>query len=226
MKTTLVAATAPATPHKSEPRFLTAEELIVYCARVSNPSNQNNVETGEKLLRYCISHSHWSVFETASLTVEVETSRAIAAQILRHRSFTFQEFSQRYAVSTEFEPVELRSQDTKNRQGSGEVVDPLVGGETAGCSASERVNFAIAACEAAYHDLIAAGVSKETARMVLPLCTRTTLYITGSVRSWIHYFEQRCSPHAQKEHRLIAEEIRDTHFKLVFPSIHAIITNP
>ena len=224
MKTCLISHTIPLLQHKSEPRFLTAEELIVYCARVSNPSNQNNVETGEKLLRYCIAHSHWSVFETASLTIEVETSRAIAAQILRHKSMCFQEFSQRYAVSTEFEPVELRSQDTKNRQGSGEVVDPNVGGMTAGSTASERVNFAMAVCESAYHDLIAAGVSKETARMVLPLCTRTTLYITGSVRSWIHYFEQRCSPHAQKEHRLLAEEIRDTHFKLVFPSIHSIIT--
>jgi thymidylate synthase (FAD) len=227
VKTTLVAATAPATPHKSEPRFLTAEELIVYCARVSNPSNQNNVETGEKLLRYCISHSHWSVFETASLTVEVETSRAIAAQILRHRSFTFQEFSQRYAVATEFEPVELRTQDLKNRQGSGDVVDPNIvlpfhGGRLG--VASFAVQDCIEFSEETYKSLISAGVSKETARMVLPLCTRTTLYITGSVRSWIHYFEQRCSPHAQKEHRLIAEEIRDTHFKLVFPSIHAIIT--
>lgn len=572
MKTCLIAHTIPLLRHKTEPRFLTAEELIVYCARVSNPSNQDNVETGEKLLRYCIKMGHWSVFETASLTIEVETSRAIAAQILRHRSFTFQEFcvsgdtkitlelpsskrigkrvaysrtikhlfdlqqrglkmpssvrvfdessrtfitaairevfqtgtkplfrvtlengkriestkehrfltgdgfktledaaglsvvgnlavwsnsdcalacngvaaytdrewlslakqraitsskglrgiaedanisthtirkwlkkhriqftkkevgsyraiwnrgkrytkaphsletiqkmrasakkgsesnlwrggvtrhsrlaiadwcatvraellleaghkcnrcgsskklelhhivpvsedrslarqksnievvcfschrahhgilghtktwreksrgnaltihwskvksieyigeemtydmevdhtshnyigngivthnSQRYAVSAEFEPVELRSQDTKNRQGSGEVVDPHVGGMTAGSSASDRVAFAMAVCESAYHDLIAAGVSKETARMVLPLCTRTTLYVTGSVRSWVHYFEQRCSPHAQKEHRLLAEEIRDTHFKLVFPSIHAIIT--
>ena len=224
MKTTLIAATAPFIHHKSESRFLTPEELIVYCARVSNPSNQNNVETGEKLLRYCIKMGHWSVFETASLTCEVETSRAIAAQILRHRSFTFAEFSQRYSVATEFELVELRSQDTKNRQGSGEVVDPLI--EAEGIDASSLVAIEIAACGDVYKRLIAAGVSKETARMVLPLCTRTTLYITGSVRSWIHYFEQRCSPHAQKEHRLLAEEIRDTHFKLVFPSIHAIITIP
>ena len=225
MKTCLIAHTIPLLRHKSEPRFLTAEELIVYCARVSNPSNQNNVETGEKLIRYCVAHSHWSVFETASLTVEVETSRAIAAQILRHRSFTFQEFSQRYAVSTEFEPVELRSQDTKNRQGSGEVFDPPVVhfGDT---EASRVVREAVEFAEEVYKSLIESGVSKETARMVLPLCTRTTLYITGSVRSWIHYFEQRCSPHAQKEHRLLAEEIRDTHFKLVFPSIHAIITSP
>lgn len=230
MKTTLIAATAPFIPHKSEARFLTPEELIVYCARVSNPSNQNNVETGEKLLRYCITHSHWSVFETASMTVEVETSRAIAAQILRHRSFTFQEFSQRYAVSTEFEPVELRSQDTKNRQGSGEVFDPELpyhwGAIDGNAKASTAIRDAVEVAERAYKNLIAAGVSKETARMVLPICTRTTLYITGSVRSWIHYFEQRCSPHAQKEHRLIAEEIRDAHFKQVFPSIHAIITEP
>ena len=216
MKTTLIAQTTPLIPHKSETRFLTAEELIVYCARVSNPSNQNNVETGEKLLRYCIKNGHWSVFETASMTVEVETSRAIAAQILRHRSFTFQEFSQRYAVSTEFEPVEFRSQDKKNRQGSGEPMDSF--------AIRSEFQEAILCCENAYLGMIELGVSKETARMVLPLCTRTTLYITGNVRSWIHYFEQRCSPHAQKEHRLIAEEIRDTHFKQVFPSIHAIIT--
>jgi thymidylate synthase (FAD) len=223
MKATLIAATQPFLPHKTDDRLLTPEELIVYCARVSNPSNQENVETGEKLLRYCISHSHWSVFETASLTVEVQTSRAIAAQILRHRSFTFQEHSLRYAVATEFEPVELRSQDTKNRQGSGEVFDPMLGDEVVRAPASEVVSLAIGTCEGVYNDLIAVGVSKETARMVLPLCTRTTMYVTGNVRSWIHYFQQRCSPHAQKEHRLLAEAIRDTCFKSVFPTVHRII---
>lgn len=220
MRTALIASTIPVIRHKEEPRFLTAEELIVYCARVSNPSNQLNVETGEKLLRYCLRNGHWSIFETASMTVEIETSRAIAAQILRHRSFTFQEFSQRYAVATEFEPVELRSQDLKNRQGSGEVLRE-----------DDRKLGALISChlqsmKALYDELIESGVSKETARMVLPLCTRTTLYMTGSVRSWIHYFEQRCSPHAQKEHRLLAEEIRDQWFKSLFPTIHTILTCP
>lgn len=220
MRTALIASTIPVIRHKEEPRFLTAEELIVYCARVSNPSNQLNVETGEKLLRYCLRNGHWSIFETASMTVEIETSRAIAAQILRHRSFTFQEFSQRYAVATEFEPVELRSQDLKNRQGSGEVLreDGSMLGALISCHLQTMKNL--------YDELIQAGVSKETARMVLPLCTRTTLYMTGSVRSWIHYFEQRCSPHAQKEHRLLAEEIRDQWFKSLFPTIHTILTCP
>lgn len=222
MKTTLVAITASFVPHKEEGRYLTAEELVVYAARVSNPSNQNNVETGANLLRYCIKNGHWSVFETASMTVEVKTSRAIAAQILRHRSFTFQEFSQRYAVATEFEPVELRSQDTKNRQGSGEVFDPPVACFH-GAPASDVVRDAVEYAEAAYKALIESGVSKETARMVLPLSTQTTLYITGSARSWIHYFAQRCSAHAQKEHRLLAEELRDIHFKQVFPLIHATL---
>lgn len=230
MRTALIAATIPVIRHKEEPRFLTAEELIVYCARVSNPSNQLNVETGEKLLRYCLRNGHWSIFETASMTVEIETSRAIAAQILRHRSFTFQEFSQRYAVATEFEPVELRSQDLKNRQGSGEVVDPEIkhwwGAINGDATAQAVVQDVLHSSERTYKRLIEAGVSKETARMVLPLCTRTTLYMTGSVRSWIHYFEQRCSPHAQKEHRLLAEEIRDQWFKSLFPTIHTILTCP
>lgn len=222
MKATLIAATAPRLSHPTETRFLTAEELIVYCARVSNPSNQNNVETGERLLRYCMKNGHWSIFEVSSLTVEVETSRAIAAQILRHRSFTFQEFSQRYAVATEFEPVEIRTQDIKNRQGSGEVFNPECHED--GSTAQELVGMVTREAFRAYEMMVRNGVSKETARMVLPLCTQTRLYVTGSARSWIHYFQQRCSPHAQKEHRLLAERIRDDCFKPVFPIIHQMIT--
>ena len=187
-----------------------AEELIAYCARVSNPSNQMNTETAPRLLRYCIKHGHWSVFETVSMTVEITTSRAIAAQLLRHRSFTFQEFSQRYATATEIESVELRYQDWNNRQGSGKKVNDAC--------LDERVTLAIEASLSAYKDLIRCDVSKETARMVLPLCVSTTLYMTGNVRSWIHYFEQRCAEHTQKEHRDVANAIRDI-FNKNFPTV-------
>ena len=202
---------------------MSASDFISYCARVSNPSNQNNTLTSPKLLAYCIKNGHWSIFEQASFTVEIVTSRAISAQILRHKSFFFQEFSLRYAVATEFEPVELRSQDTKNRQGSGDVVDPHVGLPWGGghlASASSVVQDCIDFAEETYKSLISAGVSKETARMILPLCTQTTLYMTGNVRSWIHYLQQRCAKGTQKEHRLIAEAIRDEIFAVQFPAIH------
>lgn len=218
MKTKLIAITRPLTYINGTDLITgleSAEDLLVYTARVSNPSNQLNLDTGPRLLRYCIKHGHWSVFEQASMTVEIKTSRAIAAQILRHRSFCFQEFSQRYAVATESEPIELRSQDTKNRQGSGEVFDPEIPALQA--KASDVISKTIDLSFLVYDQLIAAGVSKETARFVLPLSTQTTLYMTGSVRSWIHYFQQRCSDHAQKEHRLIALQIRDEIFKLEFP---------
>ena len=187
-----------------------AEELIAYCARVSNPSNQLNTETAPRLLRYCIRHGHWSVFETVSMTVEIETSRAIATQLLRHRSFTFQEFSQRYAFAAMVEEVELRTQDTKNRQGSGDVIEDS--------GLNNTLSNALVASMYAYNLLISEGVSKETARMVLPLCTQTTLYMTGNVRSWIHYFEQRCAEHTQKEHRDVANAVRDI-FNKNFPTV-------
>jgi len=186
----------------------TADELISYCARVSNPSNQLNVETAPRLLRYCVKHGHWSIFETVSMTVEIVTSRAIAAQLLRHRSFTFQEFSQRYAESTGYEDVELRLQDKTNRQASGEVV-----GDDEGV-----VTWTIQEAFSTYKYLIQQGVSKETARMVLPLCTQTTLYMTGNVRSWIHYLEQRCAEGTQKEHRQVAQAIKEI-FNQQFPTV-------
>jgi len=190
--------------------ILTADDLIAYCARVSNPGNQLNTETAPRLLAYCIRHGHWSVFETASMTVEVETSRAIAAQLLRHRSFTFQEFSQRYAVSSAVEPIELRKQDEKNRQASGEVItDPdLLRG----------VDAIVADAYEMYGCLVARGVSKETARMILPLATRTRMYVTGNVRSWLHYFEQRCAEHTQTEHRELANLIKAI-FAKQFPNV-------
>jgi thymidylate synthase (FAD) len=177
----------------------TAEELIVYCARVSNPSNQLNLDTGAKLLRYCIEHEHWSIFEQASMTVEVTTSRAIAAQILRHRSFAFQEFSQRYSEVQYMEAYELRQQAAKNRQSSTE----LMASELYAFLANQAVDHA----QQVYNQLIDAGVARECARMVLPLCTQTTLYMTGSVRSWIHYLKLRTKQDTQKEHRDIAMEI-------------------
>jgi len=188
----------------------TADELISYCARVSNPANQLNVETAPRLLRYCVKHGHWSIFETVSMTVEIVTSRAIAAQLLRHRSFTFQEFSQRYAQSTNYEDFELRVQDKLNRQASGEPF-------------KDRTSYAMASrvvaeAFAAYENLIKNGVSKETARMILPLCTKTTLYMTGNVRSWIHYLEQRCAEGTQKEHREVAQAIKEI-FNQQFPSV-------
>jgi thymidylate synthase (FAD) len=193
-----------------EQGILTADDLIAYCARVSNPSNQLNTETAPRLLAYCIRHGHWSVFETASMTVEVETSRAIAAQLLRHRSFTFQEFSQRYAASSDYETIELRLQDKKNRQASGELCDNL--------EFAYEVLEAVYVSFDVYNRLVEAGVSKETARMVLPLCTRTRLYVTGNVRSWIHYFDQRCAEHTQKEHRELACLIREI-FAKQFPNV-------
>ncbi|MBN8246230.1 MAG: FAD-dependent thymidylate synthase [Verrucomicrobia bacterium] len=202
MNVALIAVSQPTifVPDSDPQRRLTAEELIVYCARVSNPSNQLNLDTGHKLLHYCIRHGHWSVFETVSMTVEIQTSRAIAAQILRHRSFSFQEFSQRYAVAAGgSEPIELRWKGGTNRQGSGGLSqDP---------EADALVAESIAKAEETYAALIDAGVAPECARFVLPLATKTTLYMTGSVRSWIHYLQQRLSLHAQKEHRSVAQVI-------------------
>jgi thymidylate synthase (FAD) len=188
----------------------TAEELIVYCARVSNPSNQLNLDTGAKLLRYCIKNGHWSVFETASMTVEIVTSRAIGAQLLRHRSFTFQEFSQRYSEVLKFEPFEMRLQAEKNRQSSTEVFrhEDLEG----------HMQGLIWGAELLYQAMLNQGVARECARMILPMCAQTTMYMTGSVRSWIHYLEQRTSDHTQKEHREIAAEISEI-FAKEFPQI-------
>jgi thymidylate synthase (FAD) len=177
---------------------------------VSNPSNQLNLDTGAKLLRYCIEHEHWSIFEQASMTVEITTSRAIAAQILRHRSFAFQEFSQRYSEVTEFESFELRKQAAKNRQSSAEPYTDR--------DHEYSIRRMIGGAESLYRDLLDAGVAKECARMVLPLCTQTTLYMTGSVRSWIHYYLLRTKDDTQKEHREVAIEIGKV-FSKEFPVV-------
>lgn len=214
MNVKLVAITAPLI--EVDGRKLTAEEFISYCARVSNPNNQLNVGTASRLLGYCIKHQHWSVFEQASMTLEIQTSRAIAAQILRHRSFTFQEFSQRYSTATSYEYVELRMKGGSNRQGSIEGDVPIALQITAD-------NCQLIVWQA-YQKLVDAGVAPESARFILPLSTSTTLYMTGSVRSWIHYLDQRTSEHAQKEHRLVALEIQKI-FNQQFPAVAEALNN-
>jgi thymidylate synthase (FAD) len=190
-----------------------AEELISYCARVSNPSNQLNTETAPKLLEYLIKHKHWSPFEMVSMCIEIQTSRAIAAQILRHRSFSFQEFSQRYSIATKLEPIELRKQGKTNRQ---------VGDEPLSISEHIEIFDKIDKLQDQsidlYEELISKGIAKECARMVLPLNTSTTMYMSGSIRSWIHYIDLRANEDTQKEHREIAYKIKNL-FINYFPNI-------
>ena len=193
-----------------------AEKTMAYIARVSNPNNQDN-EKFAGLLRYCIQHNHWSVFEQSSMTLEIETTRAIAAQILRHRSFTYQEFSQRYADSSmlaeEIPLPELRRQDDKNRQNSIDDLDRFV---VQDFQLEMQKHFAEGM--KLYKQMLDAGVAKECARFVLPLATPTKLYMTGSVRSWIHYINLRSAHGTQKEHMNIAEECRRI-FCEQFPSV-------
>lgn len=196
----LIALTQPLIKTEDGSRFLTPEELIVYCARVSNPNNQLNMETADKLLTYCIKHGHWSVFEQADMTVEIKTSRAIAQQIIRHKSGLPQEFSQRYSIVQEFEPIELRRQADKNRQSSTAIIDNWF--------LNKLVNVHVWASAKLYSFLINRGVAKECARMILPLTTQTTMYFKNNIRNWIHYIDLRTKEDTQKEHRLIAEDIK------------------
>jgi thymidylate synthase (FAD) len=193
-----------------------AEKHMAYCARVSNPANQDN-EKFSGLLKYCIKHQHWSIFEQAYMTVEIETTRAIAAQILRHRSFTFQEFSQRYAdsslLSEKIPLPELRRQDTKNRQNS---IDDMDAFEVQNLEMQMTTLFDSAM--ALYKQMLERGVAKECARNVLPICTPTKIYMTGSVRSWAHYIDLRTANGTQKEHMIVAEGVRDV-FKEQFPAV-------
>lgn len=187
-----------------------AEKLIAYCARVSNPKNQDNPNYA-KLIRYCIDNNHWSILETANMCLEIQTSRAISAQILRHRSFSFQEFSQRYAEVNSFEPVELRRQAENNRQSSTEVFDPMLyvyEGNADFDYGSAEVAFILEQAQYTYDRLIKAGVAKECARMILPMASSTTLYMNGTLRSWIHYLKIRDEEHAQLEHQLVAKDIK------------------
>jgi thymidylate synthase (FAD) len=207
MKVELISITKPRRPLHHSPK--TAEDLIAYCARVSNPENQSNTKTAPKLLKFLIKHKHWSPFELASMCVGIVTSRAIAAQILRHRSFSFQEFSQRYSQATDLEPLELRSPATKNRQSSLVPVKD-----------SALIDLALDSMHKAkevYDRLIESGVAKECARAVLPLGTQTTMYMNGTVRSWIHYIQLRTEENTQKEHRDVANAIKNI-FIEEFPS--------
>lgn len=181
-----------------------AQDIISYVARVSNPSNQMNFETGSKLIKYCITHNHWSIFEHSYATLEIVTSRAIATQILRHRSFTFQEFSQRYAAAFDRINYEARRQDQKNRQNS---IDDM---------SDEDKEWFLKAQESVwdqaknlYDEALNKGIAKEQARFLLPLNTATTLYMTGSVRSWIHYIQLRDGNGTQKEHAEIARMAKE-----------------
>ena len=192
-----------------------AEKHIAYCARVSNPSNQNN-ESIAGLLKYCIKHQHWSIFEQAFMTLEIATTRGLAAQILRHRSFTYQEFSQRYAESTtlgDIELPELRRQDDKNRQNSIDDLDPKVVEKL-----NRQMNTLFSSAYSLYNQMLDEGVAKECARFVLPLATPTRLYMSGTVRSWLHYIELRTGHGTQKEHIEIASECKRI-FSEQFPTI-------
>ena len=192
-----------------------AEKTMAHIVRVSNPDNQDNPNYAG-LLRYCIKHNHWSVFEQSSMTLEIETTRAIAAQILRHRSFTFQEFSQRYAQSNELGKIELpdlRRQDKKNRQNSIDDVDPFVKQKL-----EAQMITLFSSAQSLYNQMIEEGIAKECARMVLPLCTPTRIYMTGSARSWIHYINLRSANGTQKEHMDIANACKSI-FIDTFPTI-------
>lgn len=201
MNVKLISITQPQV-YGYDDELMSAEGIIAYCARVSNPSNQQNVKTAPKLLGFLIKHKHWSPFELANMCVEIKTSRGIAAQILRHRSFSFQEFSQRYSEAQELEKLELRSPAKKNRQSSSKPFDKQ----------HEAYKIAHASMEAAmnsYKHLLEIGVAKECARGILPLATETTMYMNGTARSWIHYINLRTEENTQKEHRDIANAVKN-----------------
>ena len=191
------------------------DNLVAYMARVSNPSNQNNTETSAKLIKYLIKHKHWSPFEMVNMCVQIETTRSVAAQILRHRSFSFQEFSQRYAeVDKHALLPQLRRQDDKNRQNSIDdlevytVKDFMI-----------KINSLFELSESLYKEMLQAGVAKECARDILPLSTPTKLYMNGTLRSWLHYCDLRCANGTQYEHKLIADQVKGL-IQQEFPTIY------
>ena len=196
-----------------------AEKSMAYIARVSNPKNQDNNDFS-KLIRYCIKHEHWSVFEQAYMTLQIETTRGIAAQILRHRSFTFQEFSQRYADSMQLGEIpipELRRQDNKNRQNSisdlpKEIINTF----------NKKIKHQFVQNKELYEEMLEAGIAKECARFVLPLATPTRIYMTGSCRSWIHYINLRTGHGTQKEHMEIAQECKNI-FSKEYPVVSSAL---
>lgn len=191
------------------------DDLIAYMARVSNPDNQNNTDTSARLIKYLIKHKHWSPFEMVNMCVCIETTRSVAQQIIRHRSFSFQEFSQRYAQVTKKSWLpDLRRQDTKNRQNS---IDDVSLATVA--YFHSKIEKCYENCFDVYEKMIAAGIAKECAREVLPLSTPTTLYMNGSLRSWLHYCDLRCDAGTQLEHRIIADQAKEQ-IKLYFPMVY------
>jgi thymidylate synthase (FAD) len=214
LKVTLVSSSEPS-KELVEQGIVNAQELVAYCARVSNPANQTNPDTSEKLIRYLIKHKHWSPLEMVSACLEIETTRDIARQILRHRSFSFQEFSQRYAVADlGWEKKEARLQDTKNRQNSLATEDEMLANEWE--RAQKR---AIYAAEREYQWALENGIAKEQARAVLPEgLTVSRLYMQGTLRSWLHYIELRSGPETQKEHREVAEACASA-LESIFPMV-------
>ena len=178
------------------------EDLIAYMARVSNPNNQDN-PSYSKLIKYLIDHKHWSPFEMVNMCVEIETTRSVAAQILRHRSFSFQEFSQRYAVAERAQPTDIRRQDKGNRQNSIDDVDPYT---VQDFQVKQSLLFDMS--YKLYDEMLQAGIAKECARDVLPLATPTRMYMNGTLRSWLHYCDLRCGNGTQKEHKDIADQCK------------------
>ena len=205
MNVSLISVTQPFLSELKSP-----EDIIAYCARVSNPTNQLNAETAPKLLKFLVKHKHWSPFEMVDMTMEIKTSRAIAAQILRHRSFSFQEFSQRYSQAQVLEKLELRKQAEKNRQSSTDKYQNAV--------LQTKVREHIAKGVSLYNNLIEDGVAKESARMILPLTIETTMYMKGNVRSWALYIDLRIEENTQKEHREIAQACKQI-FQENFPTV-------
>ena len=220
MKVALVSSSEPS-KELVEQGIVNAQELVAYCARVSNPSNQTNTDTSEKLIRYLIKHAHWSPLEMVSACLEIETTRDIARQILRHRSFSFQEFSQRYAVADlGFEFKETRLQDTKNRQNSLVADDPEL---DAWWQAQQ--GFVSTHISMIYNKAIELGIAKEQARAILPEgITTSRLYMQGTLRSWLHYIELRSGPETQKEHRLVAQACA-TALESIFPMVSEFVAN-
>jgi thymidylate synthase (FAD) len=218
LKVTLVSSSTPSAELQAQ-GIVNCQELVAYCARVSNPSNQTNTETSEKLIRYLIKHGHWSPLEMVSVCLEIETTRDIARQILRHRSFSFQEFSQRYAVAdVEFENREARLQDTTNRQNSTETHDE--GLKKSWLKQQQQVqDYA----RSAYQWALLNGIAKEQARAVLPEgMTASRLYMQGTLRSWVHYIELRSGHGTQLEHQHIAQACATT-IEPIFPMIREFV---
>jgi thymidylate synthase (FAD) len=220
LKVSLVSSSQPSTELAAQ-GIVNAQELVAFCARVSNPANQTNTDTSEKLIRYLIKHKHWSPLEMVSACLEIETTRDIARQILRHRSFSFQEFSQRYAVADlGFEYKETRLQDTKNRQNSIEIDDAAL--SSAWQLKQQRV---VETVQEVYDWALRNGIAKEQARAVLPEgITTSRLYMQGTLRSWLHYIELRSGPETQKEHREVAQACAAA-LESIFPMVSEFLVN-